>query len=341
MEEIDFVITWVDGNDPEWQKEKSKYSGIEDGDCRIKRYRDWNLLKYWFRGVEKFAPWVNKIHFVTWGHLPPWLNTKNDRIHVVNHKDFIPGQYLPTFSCRPIELNLHRIPGLSENFVYFNDDMFLLKSVSKSDFFKNGHPCDTAVLQAVSMPGKDNDGNIIKPEDYYTANFYNIPPINRNFQKKKSITRNFTKWFTLVYGKFNFMNMMLFPWEEFTGFVGFHVPYSYNKNTFEEVWEKEEFLMDRACMHKFRDNSDVSSRLFTYWQYAKGDFSPRSYKLGKYLPICNTEEKNMKICDAIENQKYKFICINDEYTGNEFEKVQDQLITSFEKIFSNKSSFEK
>ncbi|MBR6159158.1 MAG: Stealth CR1 domain-containing protein, partial [Lachnospiraceae bacterium] len=126
---IDFVITWVDGNDPEWRKEKEKYSGKTTGDDREKRYRDWELLRYWFRGVENCAPWVNKIHFVTCGHLPDWLDTGHPKLNIVNHKDYIPEQYLPTFSCRPIELNLHRIPGLSDDFVYFNDDMFLLRPV--------------------------------------------------------------------------------------------------------------------------------------------------------------------------------------------------------------------
>ena len=124
---IDFVMIWVDGNDPEWQKEKAKYDErvVTTANSEV-RYRDWDNLQYWFRAVEKFAPWVNKIHFVTWGHLPPWLDTSNPKLHVVNHKDFIPEEYLPTFSSHTIELNLHRIEGLAERFVYFNDDTFLM-----------------------------------------------------------------------------------------------------------------------------------------------------------------------------------------------------------------------
>ena len=85
-EKIDFVIMWVDGSDPKWLAEKNKYSekkvSIDDG---INRYRDMNLLKYWFRGVEKYTPWVNKIYFVTWGHLPEWLDTSNPKLVIVNH----------------------------------------------------------------------------------------------------------------------------------------------------------------------------------------------------------------------------------------------------------------
>lgn len=142
---IDFVITWVNGNDPEWRKEKSLYSGdaISNSfelDIREERYRDWDNLQYWFRGVEKFAPWVRKIHFVTWGHLPKWLNLDNPKLHIVNHKDYIPKTFLPTFNSHTIEWNFHRISGLSEHFVYFNDDMFLLQKVEPGEFFKGGKP---------------------------------------------------------------------------------------------------------------------------------------------------------------------------------------------------------
>ncbi len=129
--DVDFVVTWVDGNDPVWQAEKAKYSPAKTSDARTSRYRDWDNMQYWFRAVEKFAPWVRKVHFVTYGHLPKWLNTNNPKLHIVNHKDFIPSKYLPIFNVNPIELNLHRIEGLAERFVYFNDDMFLLQPVKK------------------------------------------------------------------------------------------------------------------------------------------------------------------------------------------------------------------
>ena len=107
---IDFVIIWVDGSDPEWRAVKNQYvpKAIGEDDQEV-RYRDWDNLQYWFRGVEKYTPWVNKIHFVTWGHLPKWLNVNHPKLHIVNHKDYIPEEYLPTFNSHTIEMNLHRI----------------------------------------------------------------------------------------------------------------------------------------------------------------------------------------------------------------------------------------
>src|SRR5699024_2272679 len=75
-----------------------------------------------------------------------WLDVNHPKLNIVKHEDFIPEEYLPTFSARPIELNLHRIEGLAEQFVYFNDDMFMLDFLKKDDFFFNGMPCDVASL---------------------------------------------------------------------------------------------------------------------------------------------------------------------------------------------------
>ena len=80
---IDFVITWVDMDDPKWKKEFYKYSDKIDNsvnELSEARFRDYGFLKYWFRGVEKFAPWVRKIHFVTSGQKPDWLNTLHPKI---------------------------------------------------------------------------------------------------------------------------------------------------------------------------------------------------------------------------------------------------------------------
>ena len=189
---IDFVIMWVDGNDPLWQKEKAKYDTNSNADGTIYRYRDWDLLQYWFRGVEKYAPWVNKIHFVTWGHIPTWLNTQNPKLNIVNHKDFIPEEYLPTFSANSIELNLHRIDGLAENFVLFNDDVYLIDDVSEKDFFINNIPRDMAALN-VHCPKK----SLIS--QYFCINDVNI--INEHFNFKESLKRYNRKWMDLRNGK--------------------------------------------------------------------------------------------------------------------------------------------
>ena len=101
---IDIVIPWVDPNDPAWQAEKRKYHdpGNEEADAREIRYRDWDNLKYVFRSIEKCAPWVRKVHFITCGQIPEWMNVNNPKLHLVNHTDYIPAEYLTTFSSQVI-----------------------------------------------------------------------------------------------------------------------------------------------------------------------------------------------------------------------------------------------
>lgn len=175
---IDFVVTWVDGNDPVWQAEKAKYSPSKNADNRNVRFRDWDNMQYWFRAVEKFAPWVNKIHFVTYGHLPKWLNINNPKLNIVKHSDFIPKEYLPTFSSHSIELNLHRIESLAERFVYFNDDMFLIRPVKRELFFagKNCLPTDFAIASTLSVADKRDTVQYVK--------FNNIVVLNTHLIKR-------------------------------------------------------------------------------------------------------------------------------------------------------------
>ena len=87
--DIDFVVLWVDGSDSIWQAEKAKYQGktLDDSNSE-NRFRDWGLMPYWFRAVEQFAPWVRKIHFVTCGHVPEFLNLAHPKLHHVKHAEF-------------------------------------------------------------------------------------------------------------------------------------------------------------------------------------------------------------------------------------------------------------
>lgn len=326
---IDFVITWVDGNDREWRENKNKYSEIkEDIDGSDIRYRDWEILKYWFRGVEKFAPWVNKIHFVTYGHLPNWLNIKHPKLNIVNHKDYIPEEYLPTFNSHTIENNMHRIKNLSENFVYFNDDMFILKETAPDDFFKKGLPCDSFA---------ENILTIYKKNDIFPHILLNnMSIINTNFNKKDVIKKNLGKYLNIKYGKMNIRTLPLMMWNNFSMIYDTHIPVSLNKKTLIEVWNKEYEKFDETCKNKFRSQNDVSQYVFRYWQMLKGEFVPRSFKFGKIISLKND---NDSICKIIEDSKYKIICVNDDESAD-FENTKNSLIKSFDKILPEKSSFE-
>ena len=135
VKRMDVVITYVDGLDPLWQGDYEKHTNIT---ILEKRFRDWGTLRYLMRGIEVNMPFVRKVHLVVArdSQVPEWVN--RDTVNVVLHKDIIPEQFLPTFNCNPIELHIHRIKGLSERYIYFNDDVFPLKKCEPTDFFVDG-----------------------------------------------------------------------------------------------------------------------------------------------------------------------------------------------------------
>ena len=139
---IDLVYLWVDGSDPVWQAKKRSLSepGVAvsqnnvDDDCEG-RYADNDELKFSLRSANQYAPWINKIFIVTDNQVPKWLDVSHPKIRVVDHSEILPREILPTFNSVTIEHGLWRIPGLSEHFLYANDDMFFNREVSPSDFF--------------------------------------------------------------------------------------------------------------------------------------------------------------------------------------------------------------
>jgi len=326
--EIDFVIPWVDGNDPYWRKQRARY--IEHpknaDECR---FRDWELLRYWFRGVENYAPWVNKIYFVSWYQLPAWLNTFHPKLRIIDHREFIPGEYLPTFSSHTIELNFHRISSLSEHFVYFNDDMFLNAPVDPEHFFCNGLPCDCAIMTNFSP---------MNTQDPYTHAQCNVMGfINSHFEKRTVLYHNASKWYDLCYGKGFLKNIYGSVTKHFSNFGNQHIPSSMLKSTFEKVWELEPDLLHSTCLHKFRHAGDVNQYIMSYYNLCQGTFSPRAVNFGKCYSIGKT---NDALYDDILNGRHKTICINDHPNVENFEYEKRQLLAKYEQKLPRKSSFE-
>ena len=324
-EKIDFVILWVDGNDPNWLEEKNKYIGIK-GDSNINRFRNCDNLQYLFRGIEKYAPWVNKVFFITWGHLPKWLNTNNEKLEIVKHEDFIPKEYLPTFNSNVIEMNLFRIKNLSSKFVLLNDDLFILKNLKPEDFFENNLPKDMYIEYIKK--------NCSRRHSILRENYSNI--INKYFSKQEFIKNNIFKVFNFKYGINNLKTLKTLKYKDFKDIYSPHLTQTFIKETFNEVWEKEQEILQTACKNKFRADTDVGCAACRYWQLLSGQFVP-SKILGKYFIMANN---NAKLTSAIKNRKYKIICINDADLNIDFEKAKSEINEAFAEVLETKSSFE-
>lgn len=331
-EEIDFVVTWVDGSDPAWRAQKAQYDGSGNIDDREERYRDWGLFRYWFRGVERFAPWVRKVHLVTWGHLPEWLDTKNPKLHIVRHEEYIPGEFLPTFNCNVLEIYLHKIPELSERFVYFNDDTHLVRPVEPAYFFRDGKPCDMLAFQPV----------VANPKNPVMSYLYlnNSLVLCKYFNKKKNVKSQPGMYFKLGYPPLYFLyNLLELAFPLYTGFYTVHGPSPFCKATFEELWEKEEKLLTEMSANRFRSDRDVTQYLFREWQKLSGNFTPCN--LQKSFRYYEISDRNEDFAKVLSGKKTKVVCINDGHISGGRERIGAQLADAFERILPGRCSFEK
>ena len=335
--DVDFVVLWVDGSDPEWLKEKNKYqsAGLEKASTDAKRFRDWDVMKYWFRAVDQYAPWVRKVHFVTWGHLPPFLNRDAPKLHIVNHEDFLPDEFRPTFSSHTLELNLWRIQGLSECFVYFNDDVFINRPTAKSDFFDE--KTHLPRMHFFEMPIRFYDYAAIQTQPMVTGTGL----INKHFDKRKiPLSKMPGKYLSMKYPfsdniRSLFMKL-LFP-NYYVGFRQYHGPAVLTLDTYREIWGKEEELMLRTSRNRFRVYQDPNIWSFLFWQLASGKFAPKKNGNKFY----NLDETTIDtVCSDIEHHAYETLCINDAYSGEDFDRMRAKLQDAFEKTLPEKCSFE-
>lgn len=332
-EPIDFVVTWVDGNDPAWLKERFQCLGIDElsasgnGTCR---YRDWSSFRYWFRAVETFAPWVRYVHLVTWGHVPEWLKLDCPKLRIVNHKDYIPAEYLPTFNSIPIELNMFRIPGLSECFVYFNDDMLLSRPVTPEDFFLSGRPKHTAI----AYPYVNRDNEI---PTHILFNTYGIA--NKMNDIQSCIAKYPEKWFSYKYGRL--INHNLEAWRNagLPSMYFSHVATPYCKSTMEKTWKKYEKMCTYSSSCRIRDIRQITHQIYSIEDILNGNFEPCEADWGTLLAIDDIQG----IRAAYQMQQTKMICLfdRDNLTNEEIDKIDQELIALFGRILPTPSSFEK
>ena len=325
VNDIDFVIAWVDGSDSKWQEKKTSYVNVCKEQDRNIYYRDWGLLPYLFRSIEMYASWVHKVYLVTDGQIPKWVNMGHPKLVIVDHKDFIPEKYLPTFNSHTIELNLHRIKGLSEQFVYFNDDFFLTAPVEPTDFFQNGKPVDEGTLNGIN--GKD--------EEFASIQFQNMSLMNRHYDVK-ACRRNLWKWLNPAYGRNMMRTLLLLPFQRLQGIYNPHGPMPLLKETCERVWERDGEILNQTCQCKVRGRDNVSCYIYRYEQLLSGGFVPHK-AMNRYHCVTDPIRKIRKDMECA-----KSICLNDVYMEEkEFAKRRTELQNLMKRKFTQKSRYEK
>lgn len=232
---IDMVYLWVDGSDQRWIAKKNLYLPKDRqlpleiaGDCRFVEHDE---LKYSLRSLEKFAGWVNHIYIVTDGQVPTWLDRLHPKITIIDHKQIIPEGYLPTFNSVVLEFYLHKIPGLSEHFLYANDDMLFGREVAPSFFFDgDGEP----IVRLAKQKIKGRKGN-------YQQKVYRM---------QMEVKRRYGRYYRLA---------------------PHHNIDAYRKRDFEEVASEFSDEIEKTSQSRFRKDSDLQRSLVLYRLLAKSD----------------------------------------------------------------------
>lgn len=207
---IDAVFTWVNNHDPVWQ-EKFQTASQESRPYKQGRYAgdparfaNHNELYYSVHSVLKYLPWIRNIYIITDNQTPEWLNARYHNVHIIDHTEIIDRSYLPTFNSHIIEAHLHRIPDLSENFIYFNDDVFVARPLQRQHFFRNNNIASifiaTKSLRKMQEKGTDTPtlaasfNGIRLLKRHYNINI-DAPLVHTYVPLKKSIYEKAWQWY--------------------------------------------------------------------------------------------------------------------------------------------------
>jgi hypothetical protein len=299
---IDVVYTWVDGDDPDWRKRKAQalgvnpwVTGVSEHTANSSRFASRDELRYSLRALHCFAPWVRRIFLVTDDQTPAWLDTRQPNLTVVSHREvFGDTGRLPTFNSHAIESRLHRIPGLSEHFLYLNDDVFLGRPVPPGLFFTPGGLTRFFPSRALV------DSAPRRPDD---------PPVN-------SAGKNNRRLIQEAFGRVLTRKMM-------------HTPHPSRRSVIAEIEDRFAEQVEATASHQFRHPDDVSllSSLQQYYAYLTGRGAPGEIKYS-YADLADSSTP-FKLARLLRNRHLDAFCLNDTHSDARTAAEQEAMLADF------------
>lgn len=296
---IDIVYTWVSDSDPEWLRKKSYYSGesIQNQDTR---FIDYEQLRYSLRSVAAYAKFIRKIFIVTDHQIPYWLDTDHDKIVMINHDDICNDKTsLPVFNSVAIESWIHKIEGLSDNFIYANDDYFFGSPVSKQHFI---HPNGVAKLFLEPIPNAY--GEVFADSE---------PTTQLSLFTAQCFYEKFNKWPSL--------------WP-------LHAPMIKNIHIIEKMIDLFQKQIDKTSRSRFRETETISPLylMSSYFAYSEGKSVVSSIRY-EYISSDdpNLDSKLSNLLLKIKEGKCEVFCLNDHRTITEeqISKVASFMMKAF------------
>jgi hypothetical protein len=310
---VDVVYTWVDGSDPDWlARKRAAWSHVDAGSlselaANASRYLSRDELRYSLRSLEMYASWVRKIYIVTDDQVPPWLNRDHPKISLVSHREiFNWPDALPTFNSHAIEANLHHIEGLSEHYLYLNDDVFFGRPVSPEMFFL-GNGLSKFFLSRKHMPLGPTS-----PDE---------PPVDTAAKNNRELL--VATFGSSVTQKFK------------------HAPHPQQRSVLMEMEKVFGEQFERTSRSRFRhpDDLSVASALHHYYAWFTGRGVPADIRY--YYADIGAPETASRLRRILRERDYDSFCLNDPDSAYVDAVEQARIIREFlEAYYPLPSSFE-
>ncbi|MFI1047858.1 stealth conserved region 3 domain-containing protein [Streptomyces griseoruber] len=297
---VDAVYTWVDGSDVAWRERKNAVLAAlgldtEDAATSAARFRDRDELRYSLRSIDMYAPWIRNIYLVTDRQVPHWLDTSHPRVRVVDHSEIFGGRgVLPTYNSHAIESQLHHIEGLAEHFLYFNDDVFLGRTV-RPDLFFLGNGQARHFMSPTSVPMAPPG-----PEDEFT--------ISAAKNNRALIRQDFGQT----------------PVHSFL-----HAPHPLRRSVLADIEQRYGQAVSGTAASQLRSHGDVSvaSSLHHYVGYHTLRSVPGSISCG-FVNV-GLGEHAARLNRILGVRPHDVFCLNDYHDGDVPADEQDAILAAF------------
>ena len=313
-EPIDAVYTWVDGSDPDWVARKNRtlreLGAPVDHELSANRsrYTSRDELRYSLRSLETHADWVRHVYLVTDDQVPEWLRVDHPRLTVISHRDLFAGRgRLPTFNSHAIESQLHHIHGLSEHFLYLNDDVFFGRPVAPEQFFTgNGLALFHRSASKVGLA---------------PAAACDVPLMSAAKNNRDLLVERFGRGIT---SKLQ------------------HVPHALRRTVLFDIERDFACEVGRTASSQFRSQSDLSiaASLAHYYGYATGRAAPG--RLAYFYADIAKDDTPVRLKSLLSKRAVDVFCLNDHdsHKRDHFEQVRmmQQFLDAY---FPLASTFER
>ncbi|MFD3835144.1 stealth family protein [Streptomyces sp. NPDC058642] len=296
---VDAVYTWVDGDDPAMAAKRRAHQALSHSiiaprETGASRYTSHDELRYALRSLEMYAGFVRHVYLVTDSQIPDWLDPRAEGLTVIDHRDILPADALPVFNSHAIESRLHHIPGLSEHYLYFNDDVFINRPVGAEHFF-HGNGIARIPLSPLKL-------GIGAPHPLEPA------PNSAGKNAREIISRFHGRHIT---------------------HKSLHTPHPQLLSVMREMESLGIEELDRTSYSRFRSTSDVApaSTLHHHWAMATARAVPADYRF-RYVQL-GTPDMRRRLSRLAAGEDVDFFCLNDVDTPPEARPAAQAAINAF------------